>query len=228
MDTHEIFRQAELALASYSILSPGKPNVANLTDRGFGLSQEQAEAFSDTYTVVTQYTDTLAEGGLGTSFSATVFKDAGGNLTLAIRGTAELTGTPNDLSTDGDIALNGAGYDQIVAMVNWWQRATTPTNQTAIQYKIVPGPLDPHDGFQFGILWLKIEAPVAGTGELVSALADDPDHKLDVTGHSLGGHLAMAFSTLFPGHAGSVDYQGFVLDSREARTAANGAWMASA
>ncbi|WP_418647602.1 calcium-binding protein [Thauera butanivorans] len=193
---------AELALAAYASLSQGSPNTEHLKEAG--LSNKQAELFASNYTVVTQYTDTLAEGGLGTSFSATVFKDAGGNLTLAIRGTAELTGTPNDLSTDGDIAVNGAGYDQIVAMVNWWQRATTPTNQTAIQYKIVPGPLDPHDGFQFGILWLKIEAPVAGTGELVSALADDPDHKLAVTGHSLGGHLAMAFSTLFPGHAGLV------------------------
>ncbi|WP_418647609.1 hypothetical protein ACNQFN_22360 [Thauera butanivorans] len=198
MNIQTVFSQSGFALAAYADLNSSALNSQKVNLKDAGLSDSQATQFAQTYAVVTQYSDS------DTSFSATVFKDASGNLTLAIRGTAELTGTPNDLSTDGDIAVNGAGYDQIVAMVNWWRRATTPTNQTAIQYKIVPGPLDPHDGFQFGILWLKIEAPVAGTGELVSALADDPDHKLAVTGHSLGGHLAMAFSTLFPGHAGLV------------------------
>ncbi|WP_418647614.1 lipase family protein [Thauera butanivorans] len=222
MNIQTVFSQSGFALAAYADLNSSALNSQKVNLKDAGLSDSQATQFAQTYAVVTQYSDS------DTSFSATVFKDASGNLTLAIRGTAELTGTPNDLSTDGDIAVNGAGYDQIVAMVNWWRRATTPTNQTAIQYKIVPGPLDPHDGFQFGILWLKIEAPVAGTGELVSALADDPDHKLAVTGHSLGGHLAMAFSTLFPGHAGLVGYHDFVLDSRKVRTAANGAWRLSA
>ena len=42
------------------------------------------------------------------------------------------------------------------------------------------------------------------TGELVGALVQDSDHLLDITGHSLGGHLAMAFGTLFDGQTDQV------------------------
>jgi hypothetical protein len=201
-DVQGLFASAELALASYASLhgntqTSDAANFSALKDAGF--SAKQAEEFAKKYpTVVTQYNDT------GTSFSATVFKDTSGNLTLAIRGTLELTGTPNDLTTDGDIALAGAGHDQIVAMVNWWLRASTPASETVLQYKIVPGPLDPHDGIQFGTRWLQILSPVAGTGELVNAIGADADHKLDVTGHSLGGHLAMAFGALFPSATSQV------------------------
>ncbi len=134
----QYYSQAELALASYTSLSPGIPNTIALQDDGKGLSTEQAKQFAQTYKVVTQYTDTPAEGGLGTSFSATVFKDTSGNLTLAFRGTLELAGTPNDLSTDADIAFQGAGYDQIIAMYNWWKLVSMLAGQMVGQYKIQP------------------------------------------------------------------------------------------
>ncbi|WP_154716610.1 hypothetical protein [Sterolibacterium denitrificans] len=66
-------RSAELALAAYASLSQGNSNTEHLKEAG--LSDKQAELFASNYTVLTQYTDS------GTSFSATVFKDAGGNLT---------------------------------------------------------------------------------------------------------------------------------------------------
>lgn len=111
MNTEFIDKQAEFALAAYATLSARAPSIPELVSKG--MSNPQAQRFASNYSVVTQFNDT------GTSFSATVFADATGNLTLAIRGTLELTGTPNDLiPTDADIAFNGAGYDQIVAMVN--------------------------------------------------------------------------------------------------------------
>jgi Ca2+-binding RTX toxin-like protein len=196
-----ILKNAELSLASYAVLASNSPTAQSSNIDALkqsGMSAKQAEEFAKQYpTVLTQYNDTAAEGGQGTSFSATVFKDDSGNLTLAMRGTAELFGTPNDLTTDSSISISGAGYDQIVAMYNWWMRESTPVGSTVLQYRIVPGPLDPHDGFQFGILWLQIMPPVAASGQLVAAIAADPDCKLDITGHSLGGHLGMAFGSLF-------------------------------
>jgi hypothetical protein len=190
------YANSELAMAAYANLIPGVNPIPALTYKDCGMSPAQAARFADTYTVVAQYDDSVTGFG-ATSFSATVFKDASGNLTLAIRGTAELTGSPNDLTTDADIAISGAGYDQIVAMVNWWLRASTPAGNTVLQYEITSQPIDLHDGFQFGNSWIRILPPVAATGELVNAISGDADHKLDITGHSLGGHLAMAFGSFF-------------------------------
>lgn len=140
-----------------------------------------------------------------TSFSATVFKDtagdAPGNLILAIRGTLERSGTPNDLTTDADIFTAGAGYDQIVAMANWWRRASSAPGQLVQQYQLVEvsagaAPADavvlrstPEKDYV-----LRTATSMEATGELWDVLARDPDLKIDVTGHSLGGHLAMVAS----------------------------------
>jgi Ca2+-binding RTX toxin-like protein len=146
--------------------------------------------------VVTQFNDST------TSYSATVFKDASGNLTLAIRGTLE---AGDFVPTDLNIAVDGAGYDQIIAMANWWRRASSPQGQMVQQYRVAPygiGPGTPSDGvFLYsgpGVLYFLEAGPaVAATGELVGSLGFDADHRVDVVGHSLGGHLSMAFNTLF-------------------------------
>lgn len=120
MSTQALFDSAELSFAAYSTLSRGETRlqIAALLDRGNGMSLTQATEFAKRFpTVVTEFNDTPAEDGMGTSFSATVFKDSTGKLTLAIRGTRELFRTPSDLvPTDADIASSGAGYDQIAAM----------------------------------------------------------------------------------------------------------------
>ncbi len=133
MNILDLFLKAELSLASYAELPNGQPIPSNLEQGGKGLSTAQAVEFSSNYTVVTQYNDTPIEDGLGTSFSATVFKDTDGNLTLAIRGTLELG---DIVPTDANIATEGAGYDQIVAMYNWWQRVSNPIGQSVPQYTI--------------------------------------------------------------------------------------------
>lgn len=202
----DIFEQSQLALSAYSSLVAGisgQAYVDSLVDQGQGMSDSQAKQFAQTYFVVTQYNDTPAEGGLGTSFSATVFKDKDGNLTLAIRGTAELIGSPNDLTTDADIALAGAAYDQIVAMYNWWQRETAPKDSLVAQYRLVQTSSDPRAILLNG-KYLEPAGEVAASGNLRDVISDDADGKLDVTGHSLGGHLAMVFGTLFPAHAGPI------------------------
>jgi hypothetical protein len=73
--SNQLSQEAELALAAYALLSPGEPNRTNLQDSGRGLSAIQAERFAQVYSVVQQYSDTSAEGGLGTGLSVTVFRN---------------------------------------------------------------------------------------------------------------------------------------------------------
>ncbi|MEZ5617333.1 MAG: hypothetical protein R3E40_03525 [Rhodocyclaceae bacterium] len=199
-DFSRLFNDAELALAAYANLMQGYLSDQRARLEAAGFSAKQAEEFARKYpTVVAQFNDTVAEGGLGTSFSATVFKDAAGNLTLAIRGTAELMGSPNDiLPTDANIAIAGAGYDQVVAMWNWWQRVSNAANASVVQYRLLATPVDlSHATWIPGAgLWLEWYTGTAN-GTLRDALAADADRKLDLAGHSLGGHLAMAFGAVF-------------------------------
>jgi len=111
-------KQAELALASYSQLAANISEtqyLSALRDSGRGMSAKQAEAFSSTYTVLTQYN---TSNGL----SATVFADAVGNKYLAIRGTED----GYDLATDAiDIAILGTNkyqsqYASLKAKVTEW------------------------------------------------------------------------------------------------------------
>lgn len=86
MTIQVIYTQSELALAAYASLNTSllTEQKVELINKGF--SEIQADNFSEQYSVISQYNDTFDEGGMGTSFSATVFQDADGNLTLAIRG----------------------------------------------------------------------------------------------------------------------------------------------
>jgi hypothetical protein len=136
--TATLLEFSELALASYANLDPSKPTdgqITALNDADFTVTK--AEAFAIRYpAVITQFNDTAAEGGAGTSLSATIFKDAEGNLTLAFRGTLEKLGTPNDLSTDADILGSGAAYDQIVAMANWWRSVSATPGEMVVQHRL--------------------------------------------------------------------------------------------
>jgi len=209
MNAVDLFENAELALAAYANLLSGAtnsdPNQQALIKAG--MSIKQADEFAKIYpTVVTQYSDAA------TSFSAAVFKDNAGNLTLAIRGTLEL----GDFGTDITLTKYGAAYDQIVEMYNWWQKVSNPEGTLVKQYQISTyssiGGTQPATGVIFlysttsetGVIssvYLELAGQVmaasSAEGNLVTAIASDPDHKIDVAGHSLGGHLAMAFGSMF-------------------------------
>lgn len=179
---------AQLAQASYASLSPGLTinSQANLAAQGLTLSQR--ENFIARYpAIVTQHNDFTAQSGMGTGFNATVFMDTAGQLMLAIRGTDELFS--NDRVTDSDIAASGAGYDQIVAMVNWWARVSAPVNQMVNQYRLVEIPKNLvtadvvvlRESIAETAYVLDVAQQAAGL-ELVAA-----DAVVNVTGHSLGG-----------------------------------------
>lgn len=212
-DVDIVFEKAELSLASYAALASGIPtNTAAQREAlvAQGFTVKQADEFSVRYpTIITQFNDTAAEGGMGTSFSATIFKDSSGNLTLAVRGTLE---AGDFIPTDADIFLSGAAYDQIVAMYNWWKREASEGGLLVEQYQIVSRPREEDQPLNSVFLtadplqafYLVLAPLVVATGELWSELTTDSNGKIDITGHSLGGHLALAFNKLFSGVAGEV------------------------
>src|SRR6185295_8261604 len=204
--TATLYNNAELALAAYATLTAGPTATADQLDRlvAAGMSRTQAEQFAQRYTnVVTQVT------GSETGFSATVFQDASGQLTLAVRGTEFL---PSDLATDALIAFNGAGYDQIVDMYNWWLRVSSVDTMVS-QFRITkyaPTAADiPATGFLYADAagdeaYLEAAPAVLSTGEVAAFLSADPDQRLDVAGHSLGAHLSLAFNALFSSTVNNV------------------------
>ncbi len=124
---------------------------------------------------------------VGSGFDATVWRgkaggDFAGQVFVSTRGTEPEAGGA-DLLADGDLALLVGARSQIIDMVNWWLRETTPATEQARQIKwdplrqpnplsveIVPGFVD--------------DTRVAGTGGLVGVTS------VQIDGHSLGGHLA--------------------------------------
>ncbi len=137
MNIQNINFLSEAAQASYVFLQSGQSAEAlsqRLQTEPGSFSLIQANRFAATQTVVLQYNDDAAgANGSGTSLSLTVFKDNAGKLTLAIRGTLEPIG--DIFPTDANIALRGAGYDQIAALYNWWQRVSHASGQAVAQYR---------------------------------------------------------------------------------------------
>jgi len=96
---NNLFNNAELSLAAYADLVSGpiSGQIDDLIDAG--MSNKQATEFAKRYTdVVTQFDDITETGS--SSFNATVFKDASGNLTLSFRGTLE---APDFLPTESGV-----------------------------------------------------------------------------------------------------------------------------
>ncbi len=123
-EINDFFQQAQLAQAAYAVglLSnmsgggtPDKPSdYANLLIDG-GMSQVQAIAFANKYTVIEQYTDSFS------GVSATAFRDAAGQQYLAIRGTQTDTGFLEDGITDIGIFLGLNGVSQYQRLETFYQ-----------------------------------------------------------------------------------------------------------
>ena len=213
MSARAMLQSAQLALASYAALLPGSTGAQRpaLETDGVGMTSTQAREFTSVYTeVVTTFDDTRDDGGSSSGFQVAVLEDASGNLSIAFRGVFG----PEDIPAALDIGGFGAAYSQIVAMANWWARASAPVGQSVQQFRLNSYPVGsvPSGAVVIGtdaasavVLESALSAAAfSGDKNLSTALALDPDGKVDVTGHSLGGHLAMAFSSLFTSRTGMV------------------------
>ncbi len=195
----EYFEQARLSEAAYSEgLESGwlgggteqKPSRYTLQLIDGGMSKTQAIDFANKYKVIDQYTDT--ESG----FSGTVFEDTSGKIFMVIRGTEQTAFTTDWPTNIADIGSDGIAIDQAIAMYNWYQRLITPEGGGATQY------IYHKEISVLGVIiqpaWLEEETwVIGGSGEHEGGgLVGKSD--IAVTGHSLGGHLAMSMSRIAP------------------------------
>lgn len=218
MEGENIFSQISLAEAAYALLEnvTDQENLKNKLE-AIGFSQSQAEEFVKHWRVVNHLPDTLS------GFSATVFEslDHPGELSFAIRGTA---GLQDLVITDAsDIVLDGIALDQVVDMYNYWQRLNAGAGEyyqvarlaeaSELTADLAAAYLKGEDvgdayaallGEQPGVI---IDFPTMTVKTVVFEQSAEPDGlalipndltSINVVGHSLGGHLAMAFTRLFP------------------------------
>jgi hypothetical protein len=181
---NDAFVNALLADASYvgnlnSAVTTGALTQA-LSDR---MTPALAAYIGRNFSVVTQIESPVS------SFDAVVWQannsdgtpNPNGRLYVSMRGTQQLT----DFLVDADLAVTGNARIQIVDMVNWWLKITTPVGSMARQIALEPiydGSTPP---VEIGTRYVAALA-VAGSG-LISAA--ELDAGIEVDGHSLGGTL---------------------------------------
>ena len=116
---------------------------------------------------------------------------------MAIRGTEPFAFPPTDWSTNfAEIGSDGIAIDQGIAMYNWYRRLITPVGTEAIQFdyqkeKSLAGKIT--DPACLKCEKVTVENSGDNQGGALEGVSD-----IAVTGHSLGGHLAMIMSRIAP------------------------------
>ena len=110
-----------------------------------------------------------------------------------MQGTAGL----QDFLSDANLAVTGNARKQIVDMVNWWLKISTPAGQNAQQIALTAVFDNSTPPIELGTQYT-VAPSVLGSGLVAaSSLAAG----IEVNGHSLGGYLAAAFTRLFGSQA---------------------------
>ena len=188
----DTYINALLADASYGEdFIPGMTGIAladALTNR---MTPNIAQYIANNFTVLHQE-DNNNSLLLESSFDATVWEgragtDYEGQVYVSMRGSQETL----DFVEDIDLASSGLAHEQLVEMVNWWLRETTPVNQMAKQIGLqnIDIPFSTIDIENFVAI-----DPIQGTGLLANVTTIT-----SVNGHSLGGYMATAFTRIFGG-----------------------------
>lgn len=219
-----LFEQAQLAEAAYADFA-AHPNDPIAALKAEGMSTAQATALANEWSVVDQLPN-QANG-----FSATLFEklDANkvgtGQYSFAIRGSLDRADFIADASL---IITDGVAVSQLVEMYNYWQRLThlgvyqaatltTQVTETAYLTALLASNLVLYESARVNLLsqgYIVEGGTVyqAGFDLSTNVFTDSRQwgsntlagQTVSVDGHSLGGHLAMAFSRLFPNATADV------------------------
>ncbi|MCU7850517.1 MAG: hypothetical protein KZQ89_21605 [Candidatus Thiodiazotropha sp. (ex Lucinoma kastoroae)] len=204
MGINEFYQQATISEASYSDF-----RVARLSDGSYDADLVKSELIGDGFTEI-QATDFIRHWRVAdhqpdttSGFSATLFERLGdggsrtGEYTLAMRGTMGLTDIGEDIFS---LSVQGIAREQAVDMYRYYRRLTTQegasveysTSEILMLTALESGTFSP---LTTAAAYLEVLARTSfdtGLGKL------DSNTAVDITGHSLGGHLAMLFTVMFP------------------------------
>lgn len=174
------------------------------------VTQAQAEYFASKYVVIQQTNNEE------TGFSATLFQEINedgilGEYHLATRGTSSLNLTdPDWIDANLDNFNYGISYDQVTDLLNFYLRLTHASTESVAQFAFNeevkflgdPPPFQPSIILEEVMLAHGVtKTTYAVFNEIESTMglgAIANTQELNLTGHSLGGHLASAFTLLFP------------------------------
>lgn len=225
---------ASTSLASYSYFNDESDDELfvrlkeNSDNGGVGMTEIQADAFRDQYSILALYPNSLLDDPTG--FNATLFEDKQtGKKVLAMRGTEFSWQIGADVVVADALGIGVAGFAnlQAVQLYRYVKQLTTAGGQT-VQYSdedivkiymLANAPaleaatlILPQGTVHDIAVWISQQA---GFSDLMTALGNDKgigtgdaliaaNEKIDITGHSLGGHLALTFARMFPEHTDQV------------------------
>ena len=196
---------AEAAYINFPVIPVAGLSVTELTaalaSGGTAWPESRRNAFADTWRVVAHQPD------MSSGFSATVFEritpqPGESRYVFAARGTAGGADLVEDIA---NLVANGLAWEQTIDMHNWWKELTTPQGATFQRASFTRFTGDP-SALPNVILEADSDAwQINLTATVQTSAPRLPQATtVDVTGHSLGGHLATGFGRLFSGNVANV------------------------
>lgn len=160
-----------------------------LTSNGQGLTNSQALHLTDQWRVVAHQPNTSS------GLSATLFEHKGnGELALAVRGTEGLfsfNGATDWLTNIGDVGADGIAIRQALDLYNFYLDLSARSGETVRHFHYSEAILSHTGGVE--LVPAKITASDYAIADRDGPLAGK---EFSVSGHSLGGHLAMILSRM--------------------------------